>query len=441
MYKVSKFTYCFENKKGELLLYNSYAGVRSFCKLPNNTFKKIFLENEPPIFSDEITTELLNHGIIVKQNIDENQRLFAQFVEKINSSELCLTINVTEQCNFRCKYCYESHEQGEMSKEVQDNIIKFVRENIQNYSALHIGWFGGEPLLAKKIIFSLSEKLINICKFYKRPYTASITTNGYLLTPDTVQNLLKYKVKYYQVTLDGAPNIHNKYRITCDGKNTYNQIINNLRNMKKLNRKDFIVNLRSNITEESFLTFDDYLKDIEFLCEDDERFYMTVFKVGDWLGNAQEEVKCSLIQQEDGLRRIYQHILDSDRKINLGTLFLNPGSGACYAGKLNKYLIRSNGNVHQCTVTFEKNNTQVGKIEKGKLILNDIHDAMLINPAFCSSYLDCKSAPICMGRPCPAKKDNKNCLTYNKYLDIMLQIFDKMNWFHLIDSSKKEGEK
>ena len=441
MYKVSKFTYCFENKKGELLLYNSYAGVRSFCKLPNNTFKKIFLENEPPIFSDEITTELLNHGIIVKQNIDENQRLFAQFVEKINSSELCLTINVTEQCNFRCKYCYESHEQGEMSNEVQDNIIKFVRENIQKYSALHIGWFGGEPLLAKKIIFSLSEKLINICKFYKRPYTASITTNGYLLTPDTVQNLLKYKVKYYQVTLDGAPNIHNKYRITCDGKNTYNQIINNLRNMKKLDRKDFIVNLRSNITEESFLTFDDYLKDIEFLCEDDERFYMTVFKVGDWLGNAQEEVKCSLIQQEDGLRRIYQRILDSDRKINLGTLFLNPGSGACYAGKLNKYLIRSNGNVHQCTVTFEKSNTQVGKIEKGKLILNDIHDAMLINPAFCSSYLDCKSAPICMGRPCPAIKDNKNCLTYNKYLDIMLQIFDKMNWFHLIDSSKREGEK
>ena len=201
MYKISKFTHCYENKNNELLLYNSYAGVKSFCKISNTQYKKIFMESEVPNFPSEITSKLLKHGIIVDENVDENQHLFAQFVEKVNPSELSLTINVTEKCNFRCKYCYESHTLGEMSEEIQNSIIKFVRENIQNYSSLHIGWFGGEPLLAKEIIYRLSEKLINICKFYKRNYISSITTNGYLLNPDTVQKLLEYKVKYYQVTL------------------------------------------------------------------------------------------------------------------------------------------------------------------------------------------------------------------------------------------------
>ncbi len=432
MYKVSKYTYCCENKKGELLLYNSLIGIKSFCKI-TNSYSSIFLDNQPPCFPDDVLSELIVRGIIVKQEVDENQRLLSQFIENIKTNELCLTINVTEQCNFRCKYCYESHKQGEMTEEVQNMVVQFVRENIQKYAALHIGWFGGEPLLAKNTLYSLSEKLINICKFYKRPYTASITTNGFLLTPDTIQTLLKYKVKYYQITLDGAPEVHDKYRVTCDGKETYHQIMDNLRSMKELKRHDFLINLRSNITEESFLSFDRYLEDVELLCDNDDRFYMTVFKVGDWLGNAQEEIKCRLIQQEDGLKKIYQQILDSNRRINLGTLFLNPGSGACYAGKLNRYLIRSNGNVHQCTVTFEKPNSEVGKIENGKLILNEKHYAMIANPAFCSNYFDCKSAPICMGRPCPVKTDTTNCLTYNKYLELMLQIFDKMNWFERID--------
>ena len=109
MYKVSKFTYHFENKNGELLMYNSYTGVRSFCKLSNNNLKKYFLENRLVNLPDAVNRELLEHGIIVEQCIDENQRLFVQFVKNINSSELCLTINVTEKCNFRCKYCYESY--------------------------------------------------------------------------------------------------------------------------------------------------------------------------------------------------------------------------------------------------------------------------------------------------------------------------------------------
>lgn len=436
MYKISKFTYSFENQKEELLLYNSYIGISSFCKLSSSKYKKIFLQNDLISLPQNIRDALLKHGIIVEQNIDEDQKLYTQFVDNLKSGELSLKINVTEECNFRCKYCNELHHQGEMTEEIQNNLVKFVRENIQKYSGLHIDWFGGEPLIAKNIIYSLSEKFIKICNHYKLPYSASIKTNGYLLKTEVMLKLLKYKVRHFQITLDGAKRVHNKYRVLYGGEPTYEKIMDNLIKIKQLNRKDFSVNLRSNLTEDSLSSFDEYLKDIEYLCKDDERFFVSVFKVGDRQENAHSDKKCKLTQQEDWLRKIYQKILTSNRHINLSTLFLNPGSGACHAGKINKYLIRSTGSVHQCNSTFDKPDSIVGTLSEGKLILNNNHDSIIIDPSICKEYLNYPNAPICMGQSCPIKKENNHCFTYCKYLDIILQIFDKMNWFDLIDLKK-----
>ena len=438
MKKISKYTYLVQNDVGDLLLYNTYTGVNSFCKVSDESLKTKILNGDLNELSDSVLLALEKHGIIVGAEIDENQKLFVQFANKIKTAELCLTINVTEQCNFRCKYCYESHSVGSMSKDVQAQVIQFVRENIHKYASLHIGWFGGEPLLAKQVIYKLSDEFMKICAFNKRKYSASITTNGFLLDSDTFSELMKRQVTYYQITLDGYKTVHDKYRVRLDGSGTYSSIMRNLHAIKANKRRDFLINLRSNLTQESFATFDDYLNDVEQLCDSDNRFYMSVFKVGNWLGNVHPEIKCDLFEQEDGLRRIYQKILESNKKINLSTLFLNPGSGACYAGKLNKYLIRANGVVHQCTVMFENDNNSIGKIENGKLVLNNKHDAMIINPVSCPKYFECKSAPICMGRPCPINKDTAHCVTYGRYLDVILKIFDKMEWFEKVENNVEE---
>jgi uncharacterized protein len=54
-----------------------------------------------------------------------------------------------------------------MSKNIQDEIIQFVKENIHKYTGLHVAWFGGEPLLATNCINYLSENFIKICHFKK----------------------------------------------------------------------------------------------------------------------------------------------------------------------------------------------------------------------------------------------------------------------------------
>ena len=51
---------------------------------------------------------------------------FRSYNKLVNGSILNLTILTTRNCNFRCKYCYESFENRKMTKDVCDRLIKYV---------------------------------------------------------------------------------------------------------------------------------------------------------------------------------------------------------------------------------------------------------------------------------------------------------------------------
>lgn len=77
---------------------------------------------------------------------------------------LSLTIAPTLECNFSCEYCFESHTKNIMSIEIQNEIYSWVKVAAQDKMNVNITWYGGEPLLAKIIIFEMSENMIKICK-------------------------------------------------------------------------------------------------------------------------------------------------------------------------------------------------------------------------------------------------------------------------------------
>ena len=74
-------------------------------------------------------------------------------------NKLVFTILTTEQCNFRCKYCYEKFKHGQLSDGVIESFIKFIKENIDKYSGVHLRWFGGEPLLGIDVIKKTSKSV------------------------------------------------------------------------------------------------------------------------------------------------------------------------------------------------------------------------------------------------------------------------------------------
>jgi uncharacterized protein len=83
--------------------------------------------------------------------------------EKVRQEKLIFL--VTEQCNFRCTYCYENFEKGKMSDDVIEGVIKYVEKRGPQLKNLNVHWFGGEPLLALDVIEKLSNQMLDT-KFY-----------------------------------------------------------------------------------------------------------------------------------------------------------------------------------------------------------------------------------------------------------------------------------
>ncbi len=103
----------------------------------------------------------------------------------------------TEDCNFRCSYCYEDHRNGVMNIDTAASIVKYVAKNISKYTEVHVVWFGGEPLMSKntmEIIIYISDELIKICSCARKRYSADMITNGYNLTYSVFEQLLNRKI-------------------------------------------------------------------------------------------------------------------------------------------------------------------------------------------------------------------------------------------------------
>lgn len=234
MYKPSMFNFILEDGE-EMILYNAMSGLPTACRIRKNhvsIVKDVLLKSDILIKPDEsnsIISTLIQKGFLVASDLDEKQKREALFTEINSGSMLRLIVLPTEQCNYRCKYCYESFRRGKMLPETQEAVIKFVQKNIQRFSGIRLSWFGGEPLLAMDIIESMSMRLMEICKKAKRKYISDITTNGYLLSQDTFRKLLDLNVIEYQITIDGTKEIHDAKKPLINGNGTFDVVTNNIR--------------------------------------------------------------------------------------------------------------------------------------------------------------------------------------------------------------------
>lgn len=66
-----------------------------------------------------------------------------------------ITILVTRKCNLKCEYCYQEHNEKNMSREISNQIVDIVRR----YNIKNISFFGGEPLINWEIIKHIVDEL------------------------------------------------------------------------------------------------------------------------------------------------------------------------------------------------------------------------------------------------------------------------------------------
>jgi uncharacterized protein len=96
--------------------------------------------------------------------------------------------------------------------------------------SVDVTWFGGEPLLALRVIRELSARFVAAAAATGKGYSASMATNASLLTVPTLRLLHEEcRLDGVEVTLDGPQDVHDRRRLKRNGSGSFRHIVTVLR--------------------------------------------------------------------------------------------------------------------------------------------------------------------------------------------------------------------
>ncbi|MBW5249077.1 radical SAM protein [Streptomyces sp. P01-B04] len=149
-----------------------------------------------------------------------------------------LTVLTSTDCNLGCGYCFQNTAQdpkggsrppriqhARLTPEAIGQVLDFTRERMDaaGMDRLALLLFGGEPLLNPRGCRDLLTRAREL-----GPLTASMTSNGTLLTPLIAKELNAAGLGSVQVTFDGDRADHDSIRVKRSGGGTFDVIVSNI---------------------------------------------------------------------------------------------------------------------------------------------------------------------------------------------------------------------
>jgi uncharacterized protein len=392
---------------GRLVLWNTLSGKLTVFQ-PGDRVAVLDLL-QPKGFTaprKQVVDYLVERGHLVRKGVDEFrqfQRLFGQQHYRTDALELILM--PSEDCNFRCVYCYEDFSRGTMIPAVREGVKNLVRNRIEKLNRMSVSWFGGEPLYGWEAIEDLAPFFVEMAEEHELPYGTHMTTNGYLLTPEVADKLFAWRIRNFQITLDGLAEHHNHSRVARDGSPTFDRIFDNLKALAR--REDnFRVLLRVNFDQTNAGGLSEFVDAMSKEFAGDSRFHLALRAVGRWGGP--NDARLEVCGANDSAR-IARDIMAQARRQGLFFDTLRDaapmGGQVCYAARPYNFLIGATGKVMKCTIVLDKDDYNVvGQLTpEGDLQLDDDRMGLWTEPAFeqDAQCRKCVVLPNCQGISCP----------------------------------------
>lgn len=223
----------------QAILYNTFHDHRLVVQNINNEIVDFFarIDQQESLSDDELALAKQFHelGILLDDSANEKAIFDHWYTEKIQNPEglLNLILVTTMACNLRCPYCYEKNQldnSRHMTRETALQFIAWVKQQVRTkpIEDVEIVYFGGEPLMNKKILFEISEELQKFCKEFGISYQGKMVSNGVLMTPKVAHELRRVGIRKIKITIDGDKECHDTTRITASGKGSFDTIWYNL---------------------------------------------------------------------------------------------------------------------------------------------------------------------------------------------------------------------
>lgn len=343
----------------------------------------------------------VQHNMNVPPNLDMQQNMILPRLKPFTNMMLILT----ENCNLRCAYCYESSSKyqpdkimsWETAKKSIDYFFSQVPTQVENTS---ISFFGGEPHLAFGIIMqavAYSYRHKTIGGYLGDKYNYVVNTNGTILTDEMYKLYSKLGKKInIRISVDGYKDAHDANRKAADGKGSWKLVEKNLpvyrELMQRYKVKASIVTTLNKAT--SMNMYENYTKVYEiagmpmgFLFVHEE----------DWTTEDFERIKEQVI-------RLHEYSQKNKMKFHIANIRLkqqnnNNSQGfqsLCSAG-INSFTVNYKGDIYACHRCYFNNMGsmyKMGDLDKGislarRVFMHDVNniDMMPIKCRKCNTVI------------------------------------------------------
>jgi uncharacterized protein len=155
-----------------------------------------------------------------------------------------VVMNVTNQCNLSCSYCYEYGEDriaapdgktAFMDEQTARQTIDFLLEQSPGRRDVHLTFFGGETLLNFKVVRRAIEYARRRAAEAGKYIDFSMTTNATMLTPEIIGFLAENNVGV-TVSIDGPKEANDRFRVFNNGRGSYDAIAPRIKELIKVHR-------------------------------------------------------------------------------------------------------------------------------------------------------------------------------------------------------------
>jgi len=277
----------------------------------------------------------------------------AHLVNSLRKDRFHLILFPTEECNLRCVYCYEDFAIGRMPEWLVSATKSLIMRKMKSLKHMELSWFGGEPLLAKDILFDITEHAQQLAQENDCVVTGNTTTNGVLLDVKTLTKLVQLNQRSFQISIDGDESQHNQTRISKAGKGSFGKIWQRLIDAANTDLS-FNIMLRIHVTAFNQDSIRDFLDKYQTHLADDPRFRLFFKDIVDLGGDNSDQAKAlgKLNDPRKAAAALQQEFQPTESK----------GDYICYASKPNSLAIRANGNLNKCTVALKDDHNHIGRI-------------------------------------------------------------------------------
>lgn len=351
--------------------------------------------------SDERFTTLSDLNFIVDDDFNELEYYKLEWYRSLYASGILRhTVILNLACNCDCPYCFENKNGQFMTMETAKAYLEWLEPQVKDIKYFYMSWFGGEPLLSKKMIEFITDGILKLAEKYHFEYSACVITNGVLADKEFVSNCERLHITNLQITIDGERETHNKFRfLKANNEGTFDKILENLSDFCTRVHSDTATVLRVNLTDENYPTIPKLLDEIpDVVRENCALLFRWVYSHTEGRNpNVEFSAEKKGARPYENLAPLYK--LAESKGFTTNSFDEGLSCNFCECDFDRAFQINYDGDLFMCTHSMDKSEV-IGNVNEGfgnQRNLSRYAKFINTNPFGDPECVECKLLPICKG--------------------------------------------